>query len=243
MRDRLSVCGWVALTMISIVAGGCSAGSADGRKEGASRGRLLSEPVRDAGAPAPTPASGCTPEAAAQAVDRYFDALERGNWKEVEASIAPHRDFQWYSVTDSVRGQVRRHFSARNPQALLRYLRRRYRQRERLRLLELKARLLPPRSWFPDVDETIVGLEYAVRRTADDLPVGKGVNSTATGKGGLICNGGRLIVWSMGLERNAASAVRGFICPRARRDRGVRRVCGAGRSKRSLAPSRGAAGQ
>lgn len=58
----------------------------------------------------------------------------------------------------------------------------------------------------------MAGIEYIIERTASDLPRSR--NRYATGKGGLTCADGRVVVWSMALDARRARAPLGFVCSR-----------------------------
>lgn len=132
--------------------------------------------VRDAGA-----SGACTHRAVVQSVERFADDFGHRRLRATDAAWGSRREFAWYSTTgpgERVDPEARRRSSLRA------YFRERMREREHLRITELRS--------FYDARRDIRHLNGRLIRRARDLP--------ATGfrfKGALSCRTGRLIVWSM----------------------------------------------
>jgi len=133
-------------------------------------------------------------------VQTFLDAFNRGD-QAVLTTIFPAKgshpsepsqswygpdQLRWYSagIANPARGVDL--FNAYDRETLLVYFAERYRQHERVRLVELK---INPASGFPGM----VAINFRVARQADDLP-----ERIVTGKGGIGCAQGTIFLWSQG---------------------------------------------
>lgn len=136
---------------------------------------------------------GCSVEQVADRVWTFFEAFNRGDARAAVRIMDPLagpanvRPRGWYSVTEG----RRRHFVAHRRAPLRRYIARRHRQNERLRLVEIDVGRGRGQS---------VGVSYRVERSADDLRSRAGIrNPIAIGKAAIDCRRGfgKIYVWSM----------------------------------------------
>lgn len=128
----------------------------------------------------------CGPRAVGELVARFFAA---SNERDVDISAFFARDMEWYSVTDRVRDNDRRHFVSYgyDPDKLGAYFERRAEQNEELVLLEVDVQHDPDR-------QNVGHIAYTLERRADDLA---GSQPLAHGKGAIDCDSGTIKVWSM----------------------------------------------
>jgi hypothetical protein len=142
----------------------------------------------------------CSPRAAASAIARFLDAVNRG-----DPGAANAFDFDavggWYSDGLSKTRGV----SIRSTAELQRYLLSRHRQQERLRLRELRI----------DASGGLGQLEFKLARRAQDLVPGRWL--AVEGKGALACDSGAPVTWTMGTSEPDEQV--GPLCPRPRTPR------------------------
>jgi hypothetical protein len=157
--------------------------------------------------------SGCRPAEAADLVSDFLDAFNSGDRRAALAIADPRagpRDFRprgWYSVTegDPRRGRRGRHFVAYRQGKLGRYLTRRHRRGETMRLLELSVGRSSMRGH--------AGISYRIERRARDLRAIGITNRVATGKAAVDCTRRKIYVWSMAMAPRRALG--GHLCPAA----------------------------
>jgi hypothetical protein len=199
----------------------------------------------------------CGPKPTAVRVMQFLRAIELGDRDALDTLLVESARFQWFSSSESGADDSHQ-FTAHGassavdgpagnrpderPRALT-YLSGRAQHGERIRLIELEVSRVPAGSWFPAIDELVVGIEYEVTRRARDLDALGGENRVATGKGGLTCRDLAIVAWSMGLRTDEpvpTNAAR--LCPAPkRRSRSRERAvaCTApGTSKGPAAPGR-----
>lgn len=153
----------------------------------------------------------CGPRAVALRIAGFFDAFNTGDRTALQQSLTARRAFAWFSSSTKFPGSPRRNFVAHDPGAAVRYLLKRHAAGERLSLLAVNVTLIPPTRWVPQANFDIAGVEFALRRTAPDLH-GAGTR-IAGGKAGLACAGGRIVLWSMGLDRQQSKTALSAVCP------------------------------
>lgn len=139
--------------------------------------------------------AGCTPRQVASLLMRFTTAFNRGD-RAALTRLFPEQDppgrarepdgtvFRWYSVTE-VTGRTVAFYDLKD---LFPYFARRHLQGERLRLLSVDV--------GPSSRREAVGIGYALRREANDLP--PNLSPYAHGKGEIDCRRQRIYVWSMG---------------------------------------------
>jgi hypothetical protein len=179
----------------------------------------------------------------ASRVVAFLDAFNRGDRDRLDALIADHRSFQWFSTTETGTRTERTYTAtgatsslSESPQdqrpALLRRLASRHGHAERALLVDVAVTRIPPGSWFPNVGEEVSGVDYRVRRDADDFGALGGGNRIASGKGALTCAGGRLLAWSVALDAGRRPGKSQRLCRATRRrpaaPRGAVIACTAG---------------
>ena len=141
--------------------------------------------ARDAGS---LPA-GCAPRQVAALVGSFLARVIRGDARgavrimDPLAGPANQRPRGWYSVTED-----ERHFVAYGRAPLVRYFARRHRHGEHMRLLRLSV---------VSGGKHRAGVEYRIRRSADDLTP----RPPAIGKAAIDCRRQRIFVWSMSQPR------------------------------------------
>lgn len=115
-------------------------------------------------------------------VERFLDAFNRGSLGELDTLFARAGEgWSWYSVSDKAgRRQLEQ---ASNRRDLVPYFAGRHRQHETLRLVGLR-------------DNGGGNFEFELVRRADDLADGK--PARRIGKGRVLCEAGKLGVWSLG---------------------------------------------
>lgn len=155
---------------------------------------------------------GCGPRATARRVIAFLDAFNRGDTVALDRRIADERQFQWFSA--GVRGLRDASIDAtgasgvtnladappasERPQ-LLSWLTKRHRAGERMRLVDIEVSHIRPQKWVP-VDFDLAGVQYVLERKARDIDQLRGANRLASGKGGISCVDGAVLVWAMGLD-------------------------------------------
>ena len=127
----------------------------------------------------------CTAAQARQAVERFVRAFNGGDAAALKRAFAPEGDFQWYTVDDPSRP---RDLGADDRRALFRYLARRQRANERLRLESFA---------FNGNNGAFGHFEFTAVRRASDL-----ASRRYEGKGAALCAGGSATIaaWAMGRE-------------------------------------------
>lgn len=181
--------------------------------------------------------AGCRPRRVGEHISSFFTAFNRGDQAVLARSIVPADTFQWYIVAEKGHRESRgfEAFGTRSSRAdatgrdqrpeVLAYFARRHRQGERLRLLEAAVTRIRPRSWFPEIDETVAGVEFVLVRRARDLAQLGGSNRVSSGKGALDCRTGAVVAWTMGLDVSRTYPRRGRrLCPRRSRSGRARPV-------------------
>lgn len=135
--------------------------------------------------------SGCTPRETAVLLVRLAEAVTAGDRRALERLFAiedppgrgridkPEPYFRWYSLDET---------ALYDRAQLFPYFARRHRENERWQLIAVDM----GRSWIPGS----VGIGYAFRRSAGDLPAT--ATELAQGKGEIDCAAQRIFVWSMG---------------------------------------------
>lgn len=212
-------------TTISVVAAvlalaGCQLGSSDSK--GGSESRTGLRPTGPPFLPRVIVArddrslpSRCSVRVVADGVNRFLDALNRGDTRSLDQLIAERARFQWFSAGEAgTAGE--RDFTATGERSagsdspgqdqrpiLLRYLAARHRRGERMRLLEVSVSRIRPRRWFPAIDEDVAGVEYTMHLDSRDFGALGGENHIASGKGGLACRDHRILAWSFGLQADS----------------------------------------
>lgn len=168
---------------------------------------------------------GCGPRSTAQRVIGFLDAFNRGDETALERVIADEDRFQWFSAAvgglreasiyaigaRGVAGLPDAPPVSERPQ-LLRWLAKRQRAGERMRLVDISVSHVRPHTWLP-VDVHVAGVQYVLQRVAPDIDRLRGANLLASGKGGLSCVDGDVLVWSMGVDPRRPPPRK--LCPRA----------------------------
>lgn len=158
--------------------------------------------------------SGCSPREVGELVSRFTEAVNTDDEAALSRLFVTNdppgralepagKAFRWYSVTEGRSGasQPWRHRAYYDRSELFAYFAERHDRNERLALVEVKAGA----SSHPQA----VGLEFKVRREADDLP--SWLDPFAYGKAGIDCAEQAIYLWSMG--QNDRDFLR-QVCPR-----------------------------
>jgi hypothetical protein len=148
----------------------------------------------------------CSIRGVAANVEGFFSAFNRGSSRQVSRFIAPAASFKWYSITEGTKPL--RNFVTYSRSQLLRYVVRRHRRHERLRLVMMDA--------GPGSRQASSAIHFLITRNADDLAPGLGGTlRIAQGKGELNCRTGRIYVWSMGMDMALGLEMPPFVwaCP------------------------------
>jgi hypothetical protein len=133
----------------------------------------------------------CSIRGVAASVQAFFSAFNQGSSRQVSRFIAPAASFKWYSVTEATKPP--RNFVTHSRSQFLRYVIRRHRRHERLRLIIIDA--------GPSSRQSSAAMHFVVRRNADDLAPGLGGSlRIAEGKAEINCQTRRIYVWSMGMD-------------------------------------------
>ena len=160
--------------------------------------------------------AGCTPQETALLLARFAEAVNTGALNALEQLFVvedpPGRAaeagivFRWYSVTESRAGasQPWRHEAFYDRSDLFRYFAERHLQHEHWEVVSVGL--------VPSGTSGAAGINYTIRRTADDLP--PWLNAVGFGKGGIDCTAGRIFVWSWGQNDTSVSVP--TLCPRPR---------------------------
>jgi hypothetical protein len=161
--------------------------------------------------------AGCAPRETALLLARFAEAVSAGDLDALDRLFAvedpPGRAlepagtvFRWYSVTEGRAGasQPWRHESFYDRVDLFPYFAERHRQNERWELVSVGV--------FPSRIRGAAGLNYTIRRTADDLP--PWLNAIGFGKGSIDCTAGRIFLWSWGQDDESVDLP--SLCPRPR---------------------------
>jgi hypothetical protein len=138
----------------------------------------------------------CRPEAVAVSLWKLFDAVNRSDLSGVDTVVGDESEFQWYSVSEGNPSKGGSYFTARNLEDMKTYLAERSDENEKLDLLALQVRY--------DSKRHEVSLQLEVRRTADDLDERGFTDAIAHGKGAVECDGGKLVLMSLGLDKDPA---------------------------------------
>jgi hypothetical protein len=160
-------------------------------------GQLVSQQIRVSRDTSRGPRA-CQPEHVGRLVADFFAAVNRGEADRVTEFFTP--GLGWYSVTEGNPNNGGRHFVAYKPSRLQKYFGDRVSRNERMYLVEI------------DVAYERAGnlghVAYNLLRSADDLTE---YAAEAGGKGAIDCEGGRIVVWSMGQGPKPQPA--GTLCP------------------------------
>lgn len=155
---------------------------------------------------------GCGPRPTTQRVLGFLEAFNRGDGAAIDRAVAEEARFQWFST--AVRGLSEASIYASGASSvtdladappvsqrpkLLSWLAKRHRVGERMRLVDISVSHVRANEWLP-VNVELAGVEYVVERAAPDIDRLPGANRLATGKGGISCVDGVVLVWSMGLD-------------------------------------------
>jgi hypothetical protein len=157
---------------------------------------------------------GCGLRDVARRLADFEHAVNTGDAAAAAAFVAPEPQFQWYWSTLVSGSATLRNHAFQQPDDLASYFARRSRQRERLRPLAVQVNRIAPRSWFPDVADTIAGFNHHLERAAGDIhPSRRARNRVAFSKGGLNCRTGKLVAWGMNLDIARRPRDFGRLCP------------------------------
>lgn len=143
-------------------------------------------PARVSGGPRAAEAErGCTATDVRGVVLRFVRAFNDGDVATLDGVFARAGEFHWYTVDDPARP---RDLGAEDRSALLRYLGRRHRAGERLRLVSFA---------FNGNNASYGHFEFEVDRSAGDL-----ATTRYDGKGAVVCTDGppRIAAWAMGRD-------------------------------------------
>lgn len=134
----------------------------------------------------PTDTSPCTRAQARAAFNAFLVAFDRGDYAKLDSLFVGEPDFQWFSSNAPGR---RLNSTADDRDSLVPYFRARHRRGDRLRLLDFHFTGRSPH-WS--------GFWFDLRRRSRDFRAGRWFPTT--GKGAVVCDGGRasFIVMSIG---------------------------------------------
>lgn len=170
-------------------------------------------PIRVVGGSSSPAPRACRVRRVAERLRAFSAAFSAGRVGEAVRSFAAEPAFQWYSMGDNRRGELRipqeRMVAIYDRSRLRAYFARRVRQDEHLRPIAIRVGRY-------DRFRRRLGLEIVGVRTADDL-AGLGVTTDrARGKGSIDCRSGRIQVLSLGMAYGAE--VHGYFCGWRRND-------------------------
>jgi hypothetical protein len=155
----------------------------------------------------------CAPTKVATAVMQFLDAFNRGD-PGVLRFLAPLPEFRFYSIA-IVRGNrvAQGGTVTKQPREILEYMRRRHREQERVRLLEIAVGEAPRDfrerpTTGPEGQAPVAAFDFEVTRTARDLPR----SQLGGGKAAINCRTNKIFLWAQGWGNTPPDAL---ICPKA----------------------------
>jgi hypothetical protein len=173
----------------------------------------------------------CGVRTTAERVLAFEDAFNRGDARALDSLVADADHFQWYAVADGGTGRDGGYggegrTSAREASPpdergkVLRELVERARRGERMQFLEIQVGRVAPRSWFPNIDQEVTGIEFTIKRDGPDIAALGGENRLGGGKAGFGCSDGRLLALATGMQlAHAPDSATQWLCRKGRRQR------------------------